>query len=286
MPVLTGNDLPNTALDSTSTIVFPKHYPGNQHIPTQSSLFYIRSQRGRPGPTIPIWEIILFVWLTLSPTHCDDAQLVNLTISTQQKWNLWSPHLKWDTSVTDRGIVLTSISQLTHSRLGMISMLQRLEMVRTEPAGTSNWTNSQCQTFCFLSQSIQLQPIFYQNKISLPLSPPSASETYLAGWEWSECWSLRSLNVCLTKGWLAGVKCVWGMTGSGHHWGLEWNIYICREYSSLDNRACSVGTSSAESPRRMFVTWEMEWWGERRGETTRSPWRPPWRPLGCCWASS
>ena len=130
MPVLTGNDLPNTALDSTSTIVFPKHYPGNQHIPTQSSLFYIRSQRGRPGPTIPIWEIILFVWLTLSPTHCDDAQLVNLTISTQQKWNLWSPHLKWDTSVTDRGIVLTSISQLTHSRLGMISMLQRLEMVR------------------------------------------------------------------------------------------------------------------------------------------------------------
>ena len=45
MPVLTGNDLPNTALDSTTTIVFPRHYPGNQHIPTQSSLFYIRSDR-------------------------------------------------------------------------------------------------------------------------------------------------------------------------------------------------------------------------------------------------
>ena len=45
MPVLTGNDLPNTALDSTTTIVFPRHYPGNQDIPTQSSLFYIRSDR-------------------------------------------------------------------------------------------------------------------------------------------------------------------------------------------------------------------------------------------------
>ena len=115
--------------------------------------------------------------------------------------------------------------------------------------------------------------IFYQNKISLPLTSPSASEMYLIyrGWEWSQCWSLRKINFCLTKVWLAGVLEGWLGQVTGRWFARQWSeiIFIfCREYSSLACLARSVRTSSAVSQHGGCLSPE-RWSGERwevRGE--------------------